>query len=258
MARKKKKKKELDESRPGPRFFVLSALLFSGRDAGLLGIEAIRTSPLSMAYAAALATALAATLTVVVRRMSIESPAVVIPDLERTGPDWHKATLFTDPWYQFPAVFCVLILYFRFALEVVATPTSSRAIWFLVGFGAVGLMTALDVAFRESSTNRSGNEDRPDTAPRPDESYVGAVLKDPWFAVPTTSIALLHVARIGLETIEEDPEDWLAKAFVFTPAVLLATLAISRFRAWETPEQIPVVEAPASIGSTGKPDESNT
>ena len=42
--------KKHDESKPSARFVVLMGLLFTGEDAGLLSIEALRTSPVSIAY----------------------------------------------------------------------------------------------------------------------------------------------------------------------------------------------------------------
>ena len=114
-------KEKYDESKPGPRLIVLMGLLITGGDTGLLSIEALRTSPLSMVYAVALATAAVATLVALRRgaqdRTSLETEA------PRTGPVWHESTLFTDPWYQVPAIFCVFILFSRFVLNLV---TESR------------------------------------------------------------------------------------------------------------------------------------
>ena len=128
------KEKRLDESKPGPRFLVLMGLLFAGDDTGLLSIEALRTSPVSMVYAVALATAAVATLVALRRgRPSDTSPAAEAP---RTGPVWHESTLFTDPWYQVPAIFCVFILFSRFVLDLVAAPPmTDRAVWFLAALG---------------------------------------------------------------------------------------------------------------------------
>ena len=92
-----KEEKGLDESKPGPRFLVLMGLFFTGEDAGLLSLEAVRTSPVSMVYAVALATAAVATLVALTR--SGRSEATPEPDLPRTSAVWHESTLFTDPWY---------------------------------------------------------------------------------------------------------------------------------------------------------------
>jgi len=88
-------KEKYDESKPGPRLIVLMGLVTTGGNAGLLSIEALRTSPVSMVYAVALATAAVATLVALRRgRPSDTSPEAEMP---RTGPVWHESTLFTDP-----------------------------------------------------------------------------------------------------------------------------------------------------------------
>ncbi len=142
-------KEKYDESKPGPRLIVLMGLVTTGGNAGLLSIEALRTSPVSMVYAVALATAAVATLVALRRgRPSDTSPEAEMP---RTGPVWHESTLFTDPWYQVPAVFCVFILFSRFVLDLVAEPPmTDRAVWFLAALGiailavASGLIGATD------------------------------------------------------------------------------------------------------------------
>ncbi len=81
-------------------------------------------------------------------------------------------------------------------------------------------------------------------------SAVGETLRDPWFGVLAGSIALLQIARAGLEAIEEDPESPLATVWLFLPpaALLLMSLvssAASRSRRTRQ-EATPVVEAGAA------------
>lgn len=234
------KEKKLDESRPGPRLLVLMGLLFTGEDAGLLSLEALRTSPVSMAYAIALATAALATL--VAMRRDGRGEAAREPKAPRTGPVWHESTLFTDPWYQFPAVFCVFILYSRFVLDLIVEPPSTdRAVWFLAGLGvailalAFGLTGAADSEKRQTS-KEAARADEAGGEPERDEneSPVGAALRDPWFSVPATSIAFLHAGRAGVEKIEEDPGSLWATVWLLVPVagVMLGVVstAISRAR----------------------------
>ena len=229
--------KRLDESKPGPRFLVLMGLVTAGGNAGLLSIEALRTSPVSMVYAVALATAAVATLVALRRgRPSDTSPEAEAP---RTGPVWHESTLFTDPWYQVPAVFCVFILFSRFVLDLVAEPPATdQAVWFLAALGIAilagtsGLIGATD--------SKKGPKDEEASPPGEaassgeEESAVGAALRDPWFSVPAGSIAFLHFARDGLEQIEEDPDSPWATAWLLMPVagliLGLVSTAVSRAR----------------------------
>ena len=229
-------KEKYDESKPGPRLIVLMGLLITGGDTGLLSIDALRTSPLSMVYAVALATAAVATL-VALRRgaRNDTSPEAEAP---RTGPVWHESTVFTDPWYQVPAIFCVFILLSRFVLDLVAEPPrTDQAVWFLAGLGIATLASAFGLIGPTASKRRPKDEPtNPEEAATSgeEESAVGAALRDPWFSVPAGSIGILHVARAGLETIEEDPGSLSATVWLLMPVVgLIAGLvstAVSRTR----------------------------
>lgn len=239
-----------DDSKPGVRLLVLSAMLFAGRDSGLLSFEALKTSPASLIYAIALAAATVATLAAMTRSArSATTPEALLP---RTGPTWHESTLFTDPWYQVPAIYCVLMLFCRFVLDLVATPpTTERAVWFLAGlaslaaaFGLVGadasrkrpkkleadppvLDGELDVGTRGAALDPQYPLDPfmiGDKAAEPTEngSVVRTALRDPWSTAPAAAVAFLHIARDGLETIEEDPESLLATVWLLLPAAFLA------------------------------------
>ncbi|MDE2689383.1 MAG: hypothetical protein OXI49_02655 [Acidobacteriota bacterium] len=231
------RKEKYDESKPGPRLIVLMGLVTTGGNAGLLSIEALRTSPVSMVYAVALATAAVATLVALRRRRpSDTSPEAETP---RTGPVWHEATVFTDPWYQVPAIFCVFILFSRFVLDLVAEPPATdRAVWFLAALGiailavASGLIGATDSKKRPKDDEASPPGEAASSGE--EESAVGAALRDPWFSVPASSIAFLHFARGGLEKIEEDPDSLWATVWLLAPVVGLivglVSTAVSRAR----------------------------
>lgn len=249
-------KEKYDESKPGPRLIVLMGLLTTGGDTGLLSIDALRTSPLSMVYAVALATAAVATL-VAFRRgaRSDTSPGVEAP---RTGPGWYESTLFTDPWYQVPAIFCVFILFSRFVLDLVAEPPrTDQAVWFLAGLGITTLALAFGLIGPTASKKRPKDvpANLPGEAARSgeEESAVGAALRDPWFSVPAGSIALLHLAQGGLEKIEEDPGSPWATVWLLFPVVgLIAALvgpAVSRARQ-RRKEAAVVVNAEADGGAS--------
>ena len=105
--------KKYDESKPSARLLLISGLFFVGRDTDLLGIEALRTSTVAMLYAAALSTALLATL-MFLWRESRKAPTPSEPT-PVSDPFWDQPRQFTDPWYQVPALFCVTVLGCQFA-----------------------------------------------------------------------------------------------------------------------------------------------
>ncbi len=250
-------KKKHDESKPSARFLVLMGLLFTGEDAGLLSIEALRTSPVSMAYAVALATAAVATLAFLLRR--IHSEPAGEEAAPRTSPVWHESTLFTDPWYQVSAIFCVFILFSQFVMDLVAEPPATdRAVWFLAALGIATLAMAFGLTGGAASKKRSDGDDadKADEAQQAGEpeSPVEATLRDPWFSVPVTSIFFLHFARDGLNQIEEAPESLMTTVTPLMPVVALVvglvTLAVSRARRRRR-EAAVVVDA-GSVGVTGE------
>ncbi len=231
------KEKGLDESKPGPRFLVLMGLLIAGSDSGLLSIEALRTSPVSMVYAVALATAAVATL--VALRPGAPSETSPEAEMPGTGPVWHESTVFTDPWYQVPAIFCVFVLFSRFVLDLMATPPmTGRAVWFLATLAIAILAVAFGLIGATDSKKRAKNEQAspPGEAANSgeEESVVDTALRDPWFSVPAGSIAFLHFARDGLEKIEEDPDSPWATVWLLMPVagliLGLVTTAVSRAR----------------------------
>ena len=89
--------KKHDESKPSARFVVLMGLLFTGEDAGLLSIEALRTSPVSIAYTVALATAAVATVMSLLQNIPSEPAgeegaprASPCPVFEAGGRRWRR------------------------------------------------------------------------------------------------------------------------------------------------------------------------
>ena len=234
-------------------------LFWVGQDAGLLSIEALRTSTVSMAYAAALAIAALATLRAVLKPSGIErSNGETVPT---TGPVWHESTLFTDPWYQIPAIFCVFILASRFVLDLVAEPPQTeRAVWFLASLGVATLAMAFGLigggASRKGSKGKDGDDsDKPVQAETAGEplSPVEATLRDPWFSVPATAIFFLHFARDGLKQIEEAPESLMTAVTLLLPVaafvVGLVSFVVSRARQRRR-EAVMVVDA-ESVGVMG-------
>ena len=221
-----------------------------------MSIEALRTSPVSIAYAVALATAAVATLVFLLR--AIHSEPAGAEGAPPTGPVWHESTVFTDPWHQVPAIFCVFILFSQFVLDLVAEPPATdRAVWFLAALGIATLAMAFGLTGGAASKKRAEGDDA-DSADEAQqagepESPVEATLRDPWFSVPATSIFFLHFARDGLNQIEEVPESLMTTVTLLMPvAVLVAglvTLAVSRAR--RRRREGAVVVGAGSVGVTG-------
>ncbi len=239
--------KKYDESKPAARLLVVSGLFFVGWDAGLLGIEALRTSTVAMLYAAALSTALLATLMLLMRESrKAPTPSEPTPVFD---PFRDQPRLFTDPWYQVPALFCMSVLGCQFALDLIAEPPATdRAAWFLVSLGVAAVLVLLHRSDTKKNVEGNGPE-----KPRELESYLKTTLDDPWFTIIAMTLCILPFARNGLELIEEEPESVMATMYILMPLVVLTivnvTTAVSRFRR-ERKEMATATDAGA-VGVTG-------
>lgn len=244
-------KEKYDESKPSARFLVLMGLFWAGEDAGLLDLEALRTSLVSMTYAVALGTAVVATLAEVLK--DVRRPPEDAGESSHLGPVWHESTMFTHPWYQVPAIFCVLILASRFVLDLMAEPpVTEKAVWFLAGLGVATLALAFGLVGGPASRKNAEDEKKTEVdeaqASGESESPIKATLRDPWFSVPASAIAFLHLARSGLEEIEEEPDSILATVWLLLPlAALVAGLISSFVRAKKRKEAV-LVDAGGNPG----------
>ena len=223
--------KKYDESKPLARLLLISVLFFVGQDTGLLGIEALRTSTVAMLYAAALSTALLATLMSLWRESrKAPTPSEPTPVYD---PFRDQPRLFTDPWYQVSVLFCISVLGCQFALDLIAEPPATdRAAWFLVSLGATTVAIGLGL-FHRSDTKENVEGNGPEK-PRELESYLETTFIDPWFTIIALILCFLPFARSGLEHIEEEPESVMATRYILMPLVVLTigivTTAVSRFR----------------------------
>ncbi len=242
--------KKYDESKPLARLLLISGFFFVGRDTGLLGIEALRTSTVAMLYAAALSTALLATL------MSLSRESRKAPTPSEPTPVYDpfrdQPRLFTDPWYQVPALFCISVLCCQFALDLIAEPPATvRAAWFLVSLGATTVAAGLGL-LRRSDTKKNVVGNGPEK-PRELKSHFETTLNDPWFTIIAMTLCILPFARSGLERIEEEPESVMATMYILMPLVMLTignvTTAVSRFRR-KRKEMATATDA-GSVGVTG-------
>ncbi|MCY4555167.1 MAG: hypothetical protein OXF79_01990 [Chloroflexi bacterium] len=227
--------KKHDDSRLSARLAVLMGLVMSGFADGLLSPESLRTSPLALSYAVGLGAMGVSTLTFMLRGVrQYLNPEETAPEPEpRTGPVWHEARFFTDPWYQVPAIYCVLVLVVQLIVDLEAgPPLSDRTLWFLVfvAFATVTIPASISRRVRlESAGNKDssadGNEARRTFAPG---------FRDPWFTVPAAALGAVHLAKFGVEAIEEDPTSSEATWWLLSPllsvALAVAMPSIDRFR----------------------------
>ena len=143
-------------------------------------------SATSVAYAACLALMAVATFRAI-RPWDLRPKQEPDPTLA-TG--WHVPRTFTDPLFQLPAVFCVILLLADLTLELVAEPPRSGAgVWFLSGMAALTLGAASAIIWRSG---------RPATG-----RHAVRAFEDPWFAVPVVVAPFLLATRELLERIEE-------------------------------------------------------
>ena len=216
-----------DESRLSARLLVFWGLLMSGLVHDLLSPDNLRSSLVSVSYAVALAAMTLGLFRFVIRQgrkyLNPEEPA---PRAE-TAPPWHEARLFTDPWYQIPAVYCVFVLAGQLVLEAIADPPSTRqALWYLAFVGLMSVVVPITVRMRET----------PETDDRVDghaghhhaKPPASAVFRDPWFAVPAAVLGAIHLARYGRGLLEEDPSSAVAILVFLAPlAAIVATVAMA-------------------------------
>ena len=130
--------RKYDQSKLSVRVAILIGLVTFQVADGLLSPEALRTSPLAQSYAVALAVMGLGVLVFALQKLlGYLSEPVPIAE-PRTGPVWHEARLFTDPWYQIPAIYCVFVLLCQFVIDLMAKPpASAQAVWFLICVAAM-------------------------------------------------------------------------------------------------------------------------
>lgn len=227
--------KKHDDSRLSARLAVLMGLVMSGFADGLLSPESLRTSPLALSYAVGLGAMGVSTLTFMLRGVrQYLNPEETAPEPEpRTGPVWHEARFFTDPWYQVPAIYCVLVLVVQLIVDLEASPPlSDRTLWFLV-FVAFATVTIPASISRRVRLESAGNKDSSADGNEAKRTFAPG-FRDPWFTVPAAALGAVHLAKFGVEAIEEDPASSEATWWLLSPllsvALAVAMPSIDRFR----------------------------
>ena len=216
-----------DESRLSARLLVFWGLLMSGLVQDLLSPDNLRSSLVSVSYAVALAAMTLGLFRFVIRQgrkyLDPEEPA---PHAE-TAPSWHEARLFTDPWHQIPAIYCVFVLAGQLVLETIADPPSTpQALWYLVFVAPMSVVVPISVRRREmpNTADRVDADAGHDSAKPP----ASAAFRDPWFTVPASILGAVHLARYGLELLEENPSSTVATMVLLAPlAAIVAAVAMT-------------------------------
>ncbi len=216
--------KKYDESKLSARVAILMGLVTFQVADGLLSPEALRTSPLAQSYAVALAVMGLGVLVFALQKLRgyVSEPAPVAEP--RTGPVWHEARLFTDPWYQVPAIYCVFVLLCQLVIDLTAEPpASAQAVWFLICVAAMSVVVPISTSRRvslERTHLEAASREEQDPTPR-----AASAFRDPWFVVPGAVLGAVEMARFGLEAIEADSASGEATWWLLAPLLTMAFAA---------------------------------
>lgn len=217
--------RKYDESKLSARVAILMGLVTFQLADGLLSLEALRTSPLAQSYAVALAVMGLGVLVFALQKLRgyLSEPTPIAEP--RTGPVWHEARLFTDPWYQIPAIYCVFVLLCQLVIDLAANPPASvQAVWFLICVAAMSVVVPVSasrrVSLERTHLEGSSEEEEGDAAPKPASAF-----RDPWFVVPGAVLGAVEMARFGLEAIEADPASGDATWWLLAPLLTMAFAA---------------------------------
>lgn len=142
-----------------------------------------------------------------------------------SGESGRVYGLFSEPWYQIPAVFCMLVVGIELASDLLAAPpASTMARWFLALLG-IGVMAGI---FRqlESENPTAGQDHRRSGSTSGPERRPAGPLSDPLFRVLLVTFAVLLAASEGVARIDREPSSVIAWVF------MVAAIALAAFVAW--------------------------
>ena len=249
--------RKYDESKLSARLGILVGLVTFQLADGLLSPEALRTSPLAQSYAFALAVMGLGVLVFALQKLrGYLNPETQVAE-PRTGPVWHEARLFTDPWYQVPAVYCVFALLSQLVIDLTERPPQSAlAVWFLVCVAAMSVVVPVSTSKRvslEKTYLEAASEKERSAAP-----IAASAFRDPWFVVPGAVLGAVEVARFGLEAIEEDPTSSEATWWLLAPLLGMAFAAamplVDQYRRRRKEMAAGLEDQPREVsGSAGEP-----
>ncbi len=249
--------RKYDESKLSARLGILVGLVTFQLADGLLSPEALRTSPLAQSYAVALGVMGLGVLVFALQKLrGYLNPATQVAE-PRTGPVWHEARLFSDPWYQVPAVYCVFALLSQLVIDLTERPPQSAlAVWFLVCVAAMSVVVPISTSKRvslEKTYLEAASEKERSATP-----IAASAFRDPWFVVPGAVLGAVEVARFGLEAIEEDPTSSEATWWLLAPLLGMAFAAamplVDQYRRRRKEVAAELEDQPREVsGSAGEP-----
>ena len=249
--------RKYDESKLSARLGILVGLVTFQLADGLLSPEALRTSPLAQSYAVALGVMGLGVLVFALQKLrGYLNPATQVAE-PRTGSVWHEARLFSDPWYQIPAVYCVFALLSQLVIDLTERPPQSAlAVWFLVCVAAMSVVVPVSTSKRvslEKTYLEAASEKERSAAP-----IAASAFRDPWFVVPGAVLGAVEVARFGLEAIEEDPTSSEATWWLLAPLLGMAFAAamplVDQYRRRRKEMAAGLEDQPREVsGSAGEP-----
>jgi len=210
------KKDRYDESKPSARMVVVLGLFWTGLDGGLLNFREPETALVAGTYTVALITAVIANL-VALRSPRDDDGEAAIQAAGATT--WHEPQIFSDPWYQVPAAYCVVLGVARFGLDMAEKPPGTGLeVWFLTTM-LLGFALILNRQLTTRPDGADPAETRRERPARDHDSPETGILRDPWFVFPSLAVGFLHLARSGLEELAEAPDSPFARFWLFLPTV---------------------------------------
>ena len=134
--------------------------------------------------------------------------------------------LFSEPWYEVPAVSCMLLASVGFIFNLVAEPPdSTRAKWFVASFVLAAIAAPIQWF---ASRARTRGKDRPGTR---DGEQAGwprtGPLSDPAFRVPLLAFAPLVCLHEGVPRIDAEPSSVVAWFLLVLGLALAITAVVS-------------------------------
>lgn len=142
-------------------------------------------------------------------------------------------SLFSEPWYEVPAVLCMVTAGDQFISSLLAQPPqSSEATWYLLALIFAGLIGAIASLRDPNRGVRSGALNQGET-PGATSPPTGP-LSDPVFRRFLLAFVLVWVASEGVAVLDRDSSSVLAWTFLVLGSVLAAIAAAALTQSFRT------------------------
>lgn len=220
------KKEESRSLGPMVRLLLILVLFSRALQADLLSFRTLGATLLTVAYVGAIL-GMAGFVAVLWRK------ALKEPDTEEPSPVSEAPRrvhgLFSEPWYELPAVFCMIVVGINYASSLLAAPPeSTMSRWFVALLGFSVLVGIIGQFGNGSSRNQSGRGTWRE--PR-DEPPPTGPLSDPVFLATLVTFSVLMLASEGVARIDSQPSSvaaWFSLVAAIGAAAFVAFALISR------------------------------